>query len=66
MVAFFTRGVNLIEVWSSDEKRKCSPVTLVSGNIRLMGGYSRGFTGEGGVKRQWGNRKHVRSDPPLI
>jgi len=41
------------------QRRRCSPVTLVSGNIRCMRncGYSRGFPGDGGIKRQWGCRK---------
>jgi len=37
-------------------RRGCSPVTLVSGNIRFMRIFA-GVPWRWGVKRQWGNRK---------
>ena len=43
------------------QQQKCRPMTLDSGNIRVM----RIFVGvlcRGGVKRQWGNRKRRFSE----
>jgi len=37
-------------------QQKCRPMTLVSGNIRLMRIFA-GILWRWGVKRQWGNRK---------
>jgi len=39
------------------QRRRCSPITLVSGNIRFMRIFA-GVPWRGGVKRQWGSRKH--------
>jgi len=41
---------------------RCSPATLVSGNIRFMRLFA-GVLWKGGVKRQWGNRKRRFSGP---
>jgi len=39
------------------QRRRCSPMTLVSGKIRFVPIFE-GVNRREGVKRQWGNRKH--------
>jgi len=39
------------------QRQKCRPLTLVSGDMRFVRIFA-GILWRGGVKRQWGNRKH--------
>jgi len=39
------------------QRRRCSPMTVVSGNIRFVPIFA-GVPWREGVKQQWGNRKH--------
>jgi len=43
------------KIWTYCQRRKCRPMTLVSGNIRFMRIFA-GVLRRGGVKRQWGNQ----------
>jgi len=45
-----------MKIHSYCQRRRCSSMTLVSGNIRFMWIFAR-FPWTGGVKRQWDNRK---------
>jgi len=53
---FGAHRVNLNEDRSHYQRRRCSPMTLDSGNIKFMRIFV-GVRGRQGVKQQWGNRK---------
>jgi len=43
------------------QRRKCRPISLVSGNVRFMRIFA-GVLWRGGIKRQWGNQQRRFSE----
>ena len=46
-----------VKIWMNCQRQRCSPMTLVSANIRFVPIFE-GVPWRQGVKQPWGNRKH--------